>query len=206
MDKIGSASSSNDGFMSASDKGNIDGILAGTVVPPVAGYANSAGAADSATTATHYLSRWEQDGLLYAPKESDSVQRIRDDGGRTVAVGYADNAGYAGSAGSANYANSSGASSYVSAFDVDWSGTFHFGPGSTAAWYISEKLRGSIHANYVHQRAAGFALRNEFYPIIGVSKDEYNTVDIYMNYNQTIVCPASSSTQVCTWMVIKIES
>jgi hypothetical protein len=51
MDKIGSASSSNDGFMSATDKGSLDGILAGTVVPPVADYATSAGSAGYATSA-----------------------------------------------------------------------------------------------------------------------------------------------------------
>jgi hypothetical protein len=63
-----------------------------------ASYADSAG---STTTATHHLGRHEQDGYaLYAPKESDYVQRIRDNGGRAVAVDYADSAGYAGSAGS----------------------------------------------------------------------------------------------------------
>jgi hypothetical protein len=49
------------------------------------------GTADSATTATHHLGRYEQDGyVLYAPKESNEVQRIRDNGGRKVAVDYAD--------------------------------------------------------------------------------------------------------------------
>jgi hypothetical protein len=52
------------------------------------GYADNAG---SASTATHHLGRYEQDDyVLYAPKESDTVQRIRDNGGRSVKVDRAD--------------------------------------------------------------------------------------------------------------------
>jgi hypothetical protein len=111
LDKIGSASSSNDGFMSASDKGNLDGVLAGTVVPPVANYANSAGTADGANYANQLQSFVNDDFT----SGDHFIKAIREDGWWTrlktcfnggaytstqVRVGYADNAGYASSAGS----------------------------------------------------------------------------------------------------------
>jgi hypothetical protein len=103
MDKIGVASSSNDGFMSADDKGNLDSVLDGSILVPKATNASSANQLqsfvnDNFTSGGHYVKAIRSaDGWstrLYTCYNGDVAAST------AVVVGSAD---YASDAGHANY-------------------------------------------------------------------------------------------------------